>query len=316
MDKRDYNYALVVNKFQNGLEYLANGIVHIPSKDLNKKLNIKYGEEKGQRYDLIYPQSKEKLPIMFYIHGEGFVSGTLALRRPYCYSLAKEGFFVVNIDYRLAPKTQFPEQFNDIFKVIEMIYDKAEEYNIDTSRVAVAGESAGGYFANYLGVLSKKKELFEKLNIKFKYIEEFDVKSTLLINGIYEIKNVSAIKALNCQTFIKSFYNLSREEFKKINEINNDLFSSCTYLDSTYPPSIVLRGNHDVYDDASKQITELFDEKKVEYSTYCTKGLSGLHGFVIAPINKEGKRAFKYTTENLKRYLGWLILKKSKKYLL
>ena len=304
MDKKDYLYALAISKYYNGMEYLARGIVHISPKGLKKRLNIAYGSEKGQKYDIIYPEGNEKKPILFYIHGGGFVSGKLTLRRPYCYCLAKEGFFVANVDYRLAPKTHFPNQFGDIFKAVEAVLDNAAKYNLDTSKIVVAGESAGAYFANYIGVMSKKKDLFERLNVYFKYKDVFDVKSTVLIDGIYDYEVLSKIKAANCSTYIKAFYNLTNKEYENIGNTKNELFSSCTYIDKNYPPSIVIRGKYDAFDEAGRRLLELFDERYVEYCEYCTKGLSGFHGVAVAPINKEGKKALQFTADNLKKYIN------------
>ena len=305
MDKWDYICCYVAQKYNNALQIIARPFVQVSSKGLIKKLNIPYGKAKCQRYDLIYKDTKKKKPLFIYIHGGGFISGAITLRRPFCYKIASEqDYFVANIDYRVAPQAHYMEQFQDIFDGISAVFDKRNEYNFDISKVVIGGESAGAYFASYLAIMSKHKELFDKLGISFKYKENFVVKSTLLINGVYEVKPVAQSKLFNVKSFIKGFLDLSKAEYKDIQNIDDTLLNPTNYIDSDYPPTVIHKGDKDIFGFSTDSLIELFDSLSVEYALVTATGLSGNHGFTIAPVNKEGKRCFNDTFEMLNTYIN------------
>lgn len=54
---------------------------------------------------------------------------------------------IVNVDYRLAPEYKFPLPLNDCYQAVQWTLDHAQEYNIDTARIAIWGCSAGGNLA-------------------------------------------------------------------------------------------------------------------------------------------------------------------------
>ena len=58
--------------------------------------------------------------------------------------LARQGFAVVNANYRLVPSVSFPAQLADAMAVLDWIRDHGAEYGLDAERVCVTGDSAGG----------------------------------------------------------------------------------------------------------------------------------------------------------------------------
>lgn len=303
MDKRTYYYSLFTGWYSNILEHFAIPIVRVDRSKVTQELDIKYGDDKNQRYDLIYTDTKTKKPLFVYIHGGGFVSGILKIRRPYCIKCAEEGYFAVNLNYRFAPKTNFPEQFNDIFKVLELIFDNAEKYNIDTSRIVFAGESAGAYFSSYLGSIAKNPELFDKLNIKFKYKDSFDVKGTVLIHGVYDLDSMINITFPNIKTFVKAFFNLTNKELKNIANMDISLMNATTHLDKANPPCVVVRGKYDALDAGSRKLIEILSSKDAEHYVHTTKGLSGIHGFAQAPVTNEGRASIRFTLDKVNEFI-------------
>ena len=305
MKKFDYYYARGVGKFLNATECLMKTIVPTKGKGVVKKLNISYGSQKGQVMDIFYTPStaSKKRPIFFYIHGGGFVSGKTLMRRPYCVNLAKQGFFVVNLDYRPAPIAHFPNQFNDIFNVVDYIFDRAYEYNLDTSNIVVGGESAGAYFSVYLSAMVCDKNLIFKNNIDFRHINEFNVSATVLINGAYVAEDIIKTKSPFCKTFIKAFLDLERVDLKDSAKFEQKDFCPFKYIDSNFPPTIVIRGKYDVFDKGSAKIIQVLENKNIKHSVFVAKGFAGLHAVTVAPIFRYSKKAFAFTMDKLKEYL-------------
>ena len=88
------------------------------------------------------------LPVILYIHGGGWMYGSPAqsdsMAIEYCRCTQA---VVVSPEYRLAPEWVFPAAFDDCFAVLGWLYDNTTVLDIDSERVALAGESSGGNLA-------------------------------------------------------------------------------------------------------------------------------------------------------------------------
>ncbi len=88
------------------------------------------------------------LPVIFFIHGGGFVWGSIDTHDGICRRLAAStGAAVVSIGYRLAPETRFPGPVEDALAVVFHVIGRAGEFGIDPGRIALSGDSAGGNIA-------------------------------------------------------------------------------------------------------------------------------------------------------------------------
>lgn len=103
---------------------------------------------------LYYPKKAEDTissplaPVIIYFHGGGFVLGSIASAEHVCTGLAaKTGFVVASVEYRLAPEHKFPAGPIDCIAATKWIFEHGAEYGIDSSKVVVAGDSAGGNLA-------------------------------------------------------------------------------------------------------------------------------------------------------------------------
>lgn len=94
------------------------------------------------------PRLGEQLPACVFYHGGGFVIGGLETYDGLCRTLASRGACtVVSVDYRLAPEAPFPAAIDDALAAFRWTRGHAEALGIDRTRMAVAGDSAGGNIA-------------------------------------------------------------------------------------------------------------------------------------------------------------------------
>ncbi|KMO80864.1 alpha/beta hydrolase [Mycolicibacterium obuense] len=88
------------------------------------------------------------LPVVIFIHGGGWSVGDLdtydAAARLHA---VRAEALVVSVDYRLAPEHPYPAAVEDVWAAAQWVADRAGDYGGDPSRVAVAGDSAGGNLA-------------------------------------------------------------------------------------------------------------------------------------------------------------------------
>ena len=85
----------------------------------------------------------ERLPVLFWVHGGGFVGGDKADVLDYMTLLAAEGMVVVSINYALAPEARYPSPILQLRDAYAHVAAQADAYGIDLRRVALGGDSAG-----------------------------------------------------------------------------------------------------------------------------------------------------------------------------
>jgi len=106
----------------------------------------------GRGVDLparLYAPSGDRLPVLLYLHGGGFVIGGLETHDSLCRQLAlRSGGAVVALDYRLAPEFRFPTAVDDSWAAMCWLAGPgAARLGLDGTRLAVGGDSAGGTLA-------------------------------------------------------------------------------------------------------------------------------------------------------------------------
>jgi triacylglycerol lipase len=98
------------------------------------------------------------LPVIYHIHGGGFVAGTADQGDMSNGPLAIElNCAIVSVDYRLAPETVFPGSIEDCYAGLAWVFANAAEQGFDTARIGVMGESAGGGLAAALALLARDR---------------------------------------------------------------------------------------------------------------------------------------------------------------
>jgi acetyl esterase len=96
----------------------------------------------------LYAPSRERLPVLLYLHGGGFTIGNLETHDSLCRQLAlRSGAAVVALDYRLAPEHRFPTAVHDSWAALSWLSAQGRALGLDSSRLAVGGDSAGGTLA-------------------------------------------------------------------------------------------------------------------------------------------------------------------------
>jgi acetyl esterase len=96
----------------------------------------------------LYALSHDELPVLLYLHGGGFVVGGLETHDSLCRQLARRsGGAVIALDYRLAPEHRFPAAQDDAWAAVQWLAEHGHTLGLDTRRLAVGGDSAGGTLA-------------------------------------------------------------------------------------------------------------------------------------------------------------------------
>lgn len=104
-----------------------------------------------------HPEPRERRPVIVFFHGGGFVLGDLDTHDGLARSLAlASGSVVVSVDYPLAPEHKFPAAVDAAFEATAWVAEHAAELGADGSRLAVAGDSAGGNLAAVVALKARE----------------------------------------------------------------------------------------------------------------------------------------------------------------
>lgn len=149
-------------------------------------VKLPYASDSDSQYlDLYVPDTalnKDKPGLFVMVHGGGFIYNDSQSRQAqlmYRY-FRDNGFACASVNYRLAQEAQFPGAISDVKAAVRFLRAHADEYGFDASRIAIWGESAGGYLAvaaavtnddefmdvEYIGQKEIEERLGEKVSAK------------------------------------------------------------------------------------------------------------------------------------------------------
>lgn len=100
----------------------------------------------------------DRPPLVVYYHGGGWVIGTLDTHDGTCRALARaSGAAILSVAYRLAPEHPYPAAAEDSYDALCWAAANAESLGVDASRLAVAGDSAGGNLAGVVAIMTRDR---------------------------------------------------------------------------------------------------------------------------------------------------------------
>lgn len=112
-----------------------------------EELTLPGGDGQPRRARL-YADSHGPHPALVYLHGGGFVIGSLETHDSLCRQIARRsGCTVIALDYRLAPEHRFPAAFDDAFAALRAVAREPARFGLAERPIAVGGDSAGGTLA-------------------------------------------------------------------------------------------------------------------------------------------------------------------------
>jgi alpha-L-fucosidase 2 len=106
--------------------------------------------------DAHIPDGKGPYSAAILVHGGGWVAGDKQQYITYIFQpLTDAGFAWFSINYRLAPQYKFPADADDVETAVRYVRANAGKYKVDTRRIALIGESAGGHLVSYVGARNR-----------------------------------------------------------------------------------------------------------------------------------------------------------------
>jgi acetyl esterase len=133
---------------RDALRALAASRAAIPPPPVASAIDTQVKGAAGPLAARVYRVSDAQSPTVVFFHGGGWVAGDLETHDRQARLLAIEtGAVVVSVDYRRPPETRFPGAFEDAFAAVRDVIARIVEFGGDSTRVGVAGDSAGANLA-------------------------------------------------------------------------------------------------------------------------------------------------------------------------
>ncbi|EMI20149.1 lipoprotein [Rhodopirellula maiorica SM1] len=122
--------------------------------ELSTDRNVVYANVDGRKLlmDVFRPTAKAgtTLPGIVLVHGGGWIKGDKTKFQALAKQLARKGYVVAAIEYRLAFEAKFPAAIRDCNAATAFLRQHAADWNIDPNRIAAVGGSAGGHLAGLM----------------------------------------------------------------------------------------------------------------------------------------------------------------------
>ena len=157
------NAIISITKLKMKNAFNPGEVEEVSSDGLKEYRDIPYTNRAGKEllmdiFEPISPKGTE-LPVIVNIHGGGLIGGSKNLSVGFCRQLAKRGYLVFSLEYRLIPDVRVYEQFDDVCAGMDCIGRKLVDFDVDFTRIYMVAESAGAYLATYVAAMKKSKAL-------------------------------------------------------------------------------------------------------------------------------------------------------------
>ena len=238
-------------------------------------------------------------PALLYIHGGGFTVFDIETYQSFCEFVSKTlNIKVYSVDYRLAPEHPFPTPLDDCCSAYEWLVKNADSLGIDSNRVAVGGDSAGG---NLTAALCLKNKIEKKITPKAQLLiyPSTDLRAPFDKNSQYSSINEFSEGQIITREHLKWFHS---NYVPDVMEMNNPLVSPLLAKDlSGLPPAVIITAGFDPLRDEAQEYAKKLEKSDVhvQHKEYSNLG----HGFIVADVTKQVRIANREICEMLDKVL-------------
>ncbi len=114
-----------------------------------KTVTLPDGKKLELDFRIVRPKTGGPFPVVFFVHGGAWATGSKAQFTHESYVLADHGIAGVRLEYRWKSQgAKYPEAIGDVMDAIDFVRLRADELNLDFTRVGLAGGSAGGHLSS------------------------------------------------------------------------------------------------------------------------------------------------------------------------
>ncbi|TVS14278.1 MAG: alpha/beta hydrolase [Planctomycetaceae bacterium] len=244
---------------------------------------------------LYRPRADRDLPTLVYLHGGGWIMGSIATHDALCRTLCRRSdMAIASVGYRLAPEHKFPAGLEDCFAAVGWLAQQAQTLGLDAGRLTVGGDSAGANLAASVILLARERGgpaiAFQLLIYP---VTDFDFETPSYRENAYG-------------------FHLTRDDMIWCwrQYLANDLdgytpLASPLRIDDLrgFPPAMVITAQYDPLRDEGEAYADRLAQAGVSVTRKCYAGM--IHGFIRRPKQlDQAQIALDEIAATLKMYLS------------
>jgi acetyl esterase/lipase len=151
--------------------------------------NVEYAQHDGVKLvgDLYQPKGLARAPAIIAVHGGGWQNGSRAGYRYWGPFLARNGYAVLCIDYRLGKAGTFPGSVYDVKAAIQFVRAKADTLGVDPDRIGLMGDSAGSHLVALVALAGTEPLLASGYRDDPNAALPVNVKAVVGFYGVYDM---------------------------------------------------------------------------------------------------------------------------------
>lgn len=215
----------------------------------------------------------DKLPVIFYIHGAGWVFGSAQTHDKLIRELAvRTNSVVVFPEYSRSPEAKYPTAIEQSYAVLQKLSELAESKGLDLSELAVAGDSVGGNMATVMTILTKERQ---GLPIQ-KQLLFYPVTDANFTTDSYQ---EFAENYFLTKEGMKWFWDQYTTDDSERSEITASPLRATSEELADLPPALILTGEADVLRDEEEAYARKLREAGVAVTQVRFQGM--IHDFVM-----------------------------------
>jgi acetyl esterase/lipase len=265
--------ALLIRAFftQNAAKMSEIMAPYAPKSGVDSVLNVAYlpdGDPKTT-LDVYYPTGTDKpLGTVVWTHGGAWISGDKANDATYFEILASHGYTVIGLDYGYGPEAKFPTAVFQINDALAFIQQNADKFHVDTTRIVMAGDSAGGNLTSQLAALITNPEYAAAMEFT-PALKPSQLKGLVLNCGVYDMASMigdsnqmdAVHTASSSQSFLQKLLTwgdtTSLWAYTGDRDLGTsrsiDLMSTINFVTKDFPPVYITGGNADPLTEAQSK---------------------------------------------------------------
>jgi acetyl esterase len=207
-----------------------------------EQLNLQYeAGDPDAKLDVFYPatieETEQLLPTIVWVHGGSWITGSKDGIANYLKIVAARGFTTVGVNYTLAPEKTYPNPVRQVNEVLAYIGETATRLHVDSSKLFLAGDSAGSQIAAQLANVISVPSYAREVGI-VPSIERSQLRGVILHCGVYDAELTHNFRR---RGVLWAYF--GTQDFMKDPRIKQ--FSVVRYITADFPPIFISSGNDD-----------------------------------------------------------------------
>lgn len=214
--------------------------------------------------DIVVPKEQSTaLPTIIWVHGGAYVGGDKKDVTEYAVQLAAKGYAVVNMNYALAPGSNYPTPLKQMDEVYAYLVKNAKKYNVDLQQLFIAGDSAGAQIASQYINVQVDPTYAKKVNLS-STIPANSIRGALLFCGPYDLASLDSMSSNKILGFFlerAGWAYIGQKDWK--NAEATQLASLTDQVSKQYVPTFITDGNSGSFESHAKKLSSILSSYSI-----------------------------------------------------